>query len=77
MTARRRPPSWISWGSVVVVVVVVVVETEVIRDLNSGFRINLDPDVRRIRPKIAVLEVTFGALTTAVKLPWKFLTLIT
>ena len=73
MTARRRPPSWISWGSVVVVVV----ETEVIRDLNSDFRINLDPDVRRIRPKIAVLEVSFGALTTAVKLPWKFLTLIT
>ena len=24
-----------------------------IRDSNSDFRINLDPDVRRIRPKIA------------------------
>ena len=27
-------------------------ETKVIRDSNSDFRINLDPDVRRIRPKI-------------------------
>ena len=37
---------------VVVVVVVVVVETKEIWDLNSDFRINLDPDVRRICPKI-------------------------
>ena len=27
-------------------------ETKVIRDSNSDFRTNLDPDVRRIRPKI-------------------------